>query len=370
MLDTLSMAELLKGDYKKAFEKIDLYGSINNVNHDVFEDRILNLYDMLTEAQNEGKPVEKIIGKDIEAFCKEYFKVPEKNYTFVKVLGRIAYLLLIMFIFSIIELLWQIEEGKALMEMQVDMIPFFVGVGIGLILLVLCKLATKNMVFKNNKIKPTFYYVFILIFIVAGVVILNKAFNDYSVSLPLMPVLIISGIYSLLYYGIRAIVRYKTTGRITKLSKEDKAERKEFDEDVAFRAGVKDSAEILAKRFTKLKKKKEKKGIAYTYKDFTKVIVDEAKNGGITNVIIILICAVGVIVPGVKMFIADGMMEGALYLGMMGAIQFFVARFVIKILDQAYKENLHVLKECEERGIDVIEYDKLLKEMDGEKLEV
>lgn len=369
MLDTLAMAALLKGEYKKAFEKIDLYGSINNVNVDVYEDRILNLYDMFTEAQNQDKPVEKIIGKDIEAFCKEYFKVPEKNYTFIKVLGRIAYLSVIFFIVSIIELLWQLGEGKTLTEMKVDMVPFFVGVGIGLVLLVLCQFATKNMIFKNDKIKPIFYYMFVLIFIVVGVFVVNRAFDDYAVSLPLMPVLIVSGIYTLLYYGIRAIVRYKTTGRISKLSKEDKAERKEFDDEVAFRAGVKQSAETMAERYTKLRDKKAKKGIEYTYKEFTKVIVDEAKHSGITKFIIILICVACVVISTVKSFMSEGIMVAATLFGMLGIIQFFVARFMLKILDQVYRENLHVLKECEERGIDVIEYDKLLKEMDEENVE-
>jgi len=369
MLDTLAMAALLKGEYKKAFEKIDLYGSINNVNVDVYEDRILNLYDMFTEAQNQDKPVEKIIGKDIEAFCKEYFKVPEKNYTFIKVLGRIAYLSLIIFILCIIDFLWQIDEGKTVTEMKVDIIPILVGAGIGLILLVLYKFATKNMVFKNDKIKPMFYYVFTLVFIVAGVFAVNSLLDDYAVSLPLLPVLIVSGIYVLLYYGIRAIVRYKTTGRISKLSKEDKAERKEFDDEVAFRAGVKQSAETMAERYTKLRDKKAKKGIEYTYKEFTKVIVDEAKHSGITKFIIILICVACVVISTVKSFMSEGIMVAATLFGMLGIIQFFVARFMLKILDQVYRENLHVLKECEERGIDVIEYDKLLKEMDGENVE-
>ena len=70
MIDTLAMANLLNGEYKEAFTKIDMYGSMGNVDMDIYEDRIMNLYDMFVEAQEEGKPVEKIIGKDIEGFCK------------------------------------------------------------------------------------------------------------------------------------------------------------------------------------------------------------------------------------------------------------------------------------------------------------
>lgn len=38
MIDTLAMANLLKGEYKEAFTKIDMFGSMGNVNMDIYED--------------------------------------------------------------------------------------------------------------------------------------------------------------------------------------------------------------------------------------------------------------------------------------------------------------------------------------------
>lgn len=365
MLDTLAMGNMLSGEYKEAFQKIDLYGSMNNVNVDVYEDRMLNLYDMFTAAQSEEKPVDKIIGKDIESFCQDYFKVYEKSYPIKKVIGRIAYLSMIMFVFSAIEILWQIDEGIKLNDMKVDIIPFLVGCGVGVILLVLCKLATKNLIFKNDKIKPMFYYIFILLFIIIGIVIANKFLGDYAVDLPLLPVLIVSGVFSFVYYGVTAIVRYKKTGTISKMTKADKAERKEFDKEIEFQSGVKESAQIMAKRFEKLRKKNEKKGKPeYTYKEFTKVIVDEAKYTGVYNLIMILIFVTATVVPAVKSCLAGEYVEGGLYAGIFGTLMFFVARLMVKSLNEVKRENLHVLKECEEQGIDVIEYNKRINESD------
>ena len=46
MIDTFAMAELLKGDYRKAFEQIALYGDMSEVPEPFTEDRILNIFDL------------------------------------------------------------------------------------------------------------------------------------------------------------------------------------------------------------------------------------------------------------------------------------------------------------------------------------
>lgn len=77
MLDTLSMAEKLKGDYRKVFEKADMYSILSSENEEAGDEKMMNLYDLLLEAQSNEKPVEKIVGTDIETFCKDYFKVEQ-----------------------------------------------------------------------------------------------------------------------------------------------------------------------------------------------------------------------------------------------------------------------------------------------------
>ena len=73
MLDTISMADQLTGNYKTVFEKADMYCLIEAGSTEEAEEKIMNLYDLLLQAQEENKPVEKIIGNNLEAFCKEYF---------------------------------------------------------------------------------------------------------------------------------------------------------------------------------------------------------------------------------------------------------------------------------------------------------
>ena len=63
----------LKGEYKDAFEQIDMYCLSLNINDDAKEERMSELLDIFLNAQEEEKPVEKITGSNIESFCKRYF---------------------------------------------------------------------------------------------------------------------------------------------------------------------------------------------------------------------------------------------------------------------------------------------------------
>ena len=75
MLDTIAMAAQLDGEYKTVFEKADMYGMLENGGDEsVIDDKMMNLFDLLMQAQTDKMPVSKVIGEDIEEFCKSYFK--------------------------------------------------------------------------------------------------------------------------------------------------------------------------------------------------------------------------------------------------------------------------------------------------------
>ena len=76
----------------------------------------------------------------------------------------------------------------------------------------------------------------------------------------------------------------------------------------------------------------------------------------------ILIFVTATVVPAVKSCLAGEYVEGGLYAGIFGTLMFFVARLMVKSLNEVKRENLHVLKECEEQGIDVIEYNKRIND--------
>lgn len=60
----------LSKEYQTAFERIEAYVFTCAVDENTREERLNELLDMFLTAQNEGRPVEKIVGKDIEKFSK------------------------------------------------------------------------------------------------------------------------------------------------------------------------------------------------------------------------------------------------------------------------------------------------------------
>lgn len=68
----LLYTQKLEGEYKESFEKIDMYVGARQIRDHIKEEMMSNLLDIFLSAQEEGVPVQKITGKNIEAFCKEF----------------------------------------------------------------------------------------------------------------------------------------------------------------------------------------------------------------------------------------------------------------------------------------------------------
>lgn len=68
-----TLSEQLKEPYKGVFDRVYLYANVQEITEEESNDAMLNLYDVLFTAQAEQKPVEQIVGDDIEAFCQQYF---------------------------------------------------------------------------------------------------------------------------------------------------------------------------------------------------------------------------------------------------------------------------------------------------------
>lgn len=65
--------ETLHTTYKKTFQDVNKYAVAHYLSGEKYEEAILNLYDVLFQAQADGEPVEKLVGNDIQQFCQLYF---------------------------------------------------------------------------------------------------------------------------------------------------------------------------------------------------------------------------------------------------------------------------------------------------------
>ena len=362
MLNTFAMANLLKGEYKEAFTKIDLYGGMGNIENSIYEDRMANLYDIFMEAQEEGKPVEKIIGKDIEAFCKEYFKVEEEGHKVRDFLRRVGYIMTVIFIYSIIDYVLLTDEKRPFMERTVDLFPVVLGLVVGLVLIVAGYLVNKFLTFKKKKLHPTLYYIVILILFIAGIASGVSVFSDkVDILVPLYIVLIVSGVISIVYILINIIEKLKKSDTSKKLDKEEKKIKKEFEEEVEFRGGLKDVASGMAFRYKRRKKKAEKKGLEFTQADYAKIVQKEIDSEKSYNIFMGVLFGIFVIVPVVHEFITENFVNGAILGVILATIEILIYRSFVKFNKVQNESYRVILAECEEKEIDVVEY---LKQFD------
>lgn len=357
MLNTLAMANLLKGEYKEAFTKIDLYGGMGNIDNDVYEDRITNLYDMFIQAQSEGKPVEKIIGNDIEAFCKEYYKIEDEKHKLRDYIGRIGYVMTVIFIYSIIDYVILQEGNVPFMERTIDMFPVVLGLVVGLVLIAFGILVNKFITFKKKKLHPTLYYIVILVLFITGIIGGVATFSDkVDINLPLYIVLIVSGTISIVITLGSMIAKYKKNGTLKAMDKEEKRIKKEFEKEISFEGGLKDVASGMAFRYKRLKKKKAKKGIEFTQADYAKVVQKEIDSEKLYNAGMAVLFLMFIIVPVVREMITVGILNALILGAILAIIEILIYRAFVKFNKEQNESYRVILAECEEKGIDVVEY--------------
>lgn len=109
-MSLINLSQNLESDYKTVYDRAFFYASVQGLKEEESEDALLNLYDLLYTAQNEGKPVERIIGNDVETFCREYFEHQTLG-RFVKglpkeLLGLLRYLAIVEIIFLMGDLIF------------------------------------------------------------------------------------------------------------------------------------------------------------------------------------------------------------------------------------------------------------------------
>lgn len=361
-MNTTLMAEQLEGDYRQVFERAEMYCCTIGVATEVEEDKMMNLFDVLLTAQNNGKPVEKIVGKDIKRFCECYFEdysIKERIRHLPCQVYRWAWVVLI---FSILELLFESDLGQGFswgFYYQTDILPYVIGISCGLVFSVIARFCMSPLIFHFPKIAPIKYYISYLVMFVAAVFVV-VAWEDTitaTIMIPIMPVIAVCAVYIAFYWGIRARGRYRDYGSIRK-EKEQEEIRQEDSPKFLLELG-----ESLVKKFHRKNRRRVRRGKEeWTPEEFMDYLRrQDAKEIMVWRIMAVFYAAI-VAVPVAGSIIYDGI-EDALILGaVLVAILVPIYRLCKKISAFGVRCRKKIMQESRSRGENLLEYVAYLRE--------
>ncbi len=355
MINVIAMAELLEGEYRTAFQKIDMYATVNSV--DQYEERVLNIYDMLMEAQRREEAVSKVIGNDIEEFCKEYFRSDKSEYRWVEKIQNIMRVLGLVAIFLLIDIIFEMESIQDVFAIKTNLFPFVLGFGVAIILDVICKLIFNPIIYKKKKISPAAMSFAILAMsiggIIAGLVFLGHITIMVTTWIMLLIIVAILAVYFI-------ICRVLNAKGIKVSENEDKAEKdlkKAFEKEVDKKATMKMIAPIMEKRYQRIKKRKAKRGVDYTMKDFQALIHKEGKFNKILDIVMILIIVLIVASSVWESVLEKEYMLAVILAVVLSVVEYGIYRVFIKTINDNSIYQIEVVDKCVSLGIALAEYD-------------
>lgn len=219
--------EKLNTEYKTAFERIEAYVFTCAVDENTREERLNELLDMFLTAQIEGRPVEKIVGKDIEKFSEIFCSSFSFKNRLLNVANALKYYFLYIFVRSALQMIyWFLDLFNAWADhnilnryMNIDVRVLIIDSVMMALLAFILIVIFRKIMFKMKRFSIRIYTgvgsaVMGLGFIVLIAAELIAAFSD-KIELTDTPTVIafaISGTYLLAYYLLRWINKQEKRG--------------------------------------------------------------------------------------------------------------------------------------------------------------
>ncbi len=373
MLSIYDMSANLRGEYKEAFEKASSYGILDGVEIDSYDDRMMNLYDSILEAQKLNDPVEKVVGSDIEQFCKEYFGEYDRISKWKQFLRLLCRACILLGIFAFIDIYGYTQGSRQeydnMLAVKTDISALVACMIVYLTIIKALEALSKRLLFKV-KISPLAYTVIHeLVFWVClfGAVLLLPEFN---VMVPSVTMALLAGAYALTYFIVIAIKNYKKYGRLTRISKEEKLSKNEFNREISEKNTLEGTLKGMTWRFKRLNKKAVRKGKeGYSQKEYASKVRKEAEWSKYFDMLIILfslVCWCSGLIDDFKNP-SDKIVLDVIWNALWAFYFYKLCKFLINTSNEGIREQLYVIDECEKRGIDVVEYAEILKNEESDE---
>ncbi len=355
-----AMENKLTGKYREVFEKAELYGIVKNIDSKVQDEMMMDLLDLLLSAQEDHKPVEKIIGTDMEAFCKSYYQqysLKERARHLPKRIYGLAKLVLSL---QALEILFLQEEKISFLQVESDIAPYVIGLGIGMIFLFLIDVFFRPIIFKSNKLNNNRIYSMLLVLfaaaVIGAVVITDKM--PVAIEIKSYSILIGTSLYIIIYLLVRSIYRYKKYGTIRKLKN---IENEYENSSVLSSIGASIDSNLpkeLAKRYENINKKRKKRGKQeITPEEYMELLRDETRKLSNTKGIMIFYIIFTAAIIMITAFTSEPA-DALIFAVIICTIEYSVYKMCKKANAGIVKARQKVFDHCEEEEKNIIEYAK------------
>jgi DNA-binding ferritin-like protein (Dps family) len=254
--------EKLTGDYKTAFDQVEIYVNAQNIDELTCEDRLGSLLDMLLSAQEAGRPVQKVIGSSIEQFCKAFCSdmgTRNRVWHFLDTLKTIAFIELMCAVIDLWSADWTGTDFRSLLS-TTNASGLVFGFAACALIGYITNFVVQRLMFKTKKLNMNLLKC--IVFFMTGVTF-AAVFGILSADqlnffpCPLWAVMGVSAIYLVIYY----IFNHKRTA-------ENKLPKVKFSDLVAQQTTL-NLDSFMEKRYQTLNKRSIKKGRgALSMRDF------------------------------------------------------------------------------------------------------
>ena len=339
------MKSQFTGAYREAFDGAYKYILTNGFPAEYSDEKMAELYDLLLTAQEEGKPAEKIVGADIEAFCKEYFSDFTPENRFVGALGSLFAVACVVLVFSLID--WRAGEPvEPFRQFRLDASPIVFGLLCGALVSVGFR-ALQPVMLKTKKISAGAWAVIYCVVLVLAIAVCTWLSHGRHISLPGAPFLIGAAVYIVGFLAAKAVVQYRKTGRIFKKKAENP-----YKDSYYKTLEDKDIRRIIEKQWLKRYRKLEQRGKT-TPETFRGEIDKLEKQNRIGQWVTDGIAAVVVVAATVHTATESTVIDTIIFFCLVCLVEYFILR----IFHKADKENAvtrrHILADCEASGMNL-----------------
>ena len=250
-------ADKLQGEYRETFDRVNMYVGTQGIDDDTREEHMGQLLDMMLSAQESGKPVKKVVGNDVEAFCKAFCSEFSWKNRVLNILDTLRPLMVGLLIVSVIDLLDLVSlwaDGKAVdvwkAAISPDLCGYLLGIVVSFTAAMVCNLLVRMFMFRTNRfsmgvLKGVTYAVAAAGFVLSMMLIFG---NKDTVNIPLWIVVGGSAAY---------LVGYRLCNR--KRIQDRKRQKVTFG-DMVNEEMRKTMPETLRKRFERINRRRVRRG--------------------------------------------------------------------------------------------------------------